>query len=90
VILAERRVSWIYKVQYVSEKIKESVISNITDLGLLSPIIDPVSWQKKGILGTESQAFDITMYAARRNWVKSYNDGLFQHVNGNNTHRDTI
>ncbi|KAG8708497.1 hypothetical protein FRC11_006431 [Ceratobasidium sp. 423] len=58
-----------------ADKIKETVMAGITDLGLLSPIVDPLSWTKQGILGTESQAFGIMMYAAWRDWVKSVNVG---------------
>ncbi|KAG9103050.1 hypothetical protein FRC06_000336 [Ceratobasidium sp. 370] len=59
--------------QYVdsANKIKDSVISKIDDLGLLTPIVDPLSWHKIGILGTESQAFGVMMYAAWRDWAKS-------------------
>lgn len=46
-------------------------MSKITDLGLLSPIVDPLSWKQKGILGTESQAFGVMMYAAWRDWAKT-------------------
>ncbi|KAG9073561.1 hypothetical protein FS749_014994 [Ceratobasidium sp. UAMH 11750] len=59
--------------QYVdsANKIKDSVISKIDDLGLLTPIVDPLSWHQVGILGTESQAFGVMMYAAWRDWAKS-------------------
>jgi hypothetical protein len=59
------------------ETIKEVVMANITDLGLLSPIVDPLSWRVKGILGTESQAFGIMMYAAWRDWAEAAKVGLF-------------
>ncbi|KAH7343911.1 hypothetical protein B0J17DRAFT_693554 [Rhizoctonia solani] len=52
-----------------ADKIKESVMAKITDLGLLPPIVDPVSWHEKGILDTEAQAFGIMMYAAWRDWA---------------------
>ncbi|CAE6526098.1 unnamed protein product [Rhizoctonia solani] len=58
-----------------ADKIKESVLAKITDLGLLSPIVDPVSWHEKGILSTEAQAFGIMMYAAWRDWAKSVKAG---------------
>ncbi|KAG9128275.1 hypothetical protein FRC07_001916 [Ceratobasidium sp. 392] len=54
-----------------ANKIKDSVISKIDDLGLLKPIVDPLSWHKVGILGTESQAFGLMMYAAWRDWAMS-------------------
>ncbi|CCO34775.1 hypothetical protein BN14_08883 [Rhizoctonia solani AG-1 IB] len=60
-----------------AETIKEVVMANITDLGLLSPIVDPLSWRVKGILGTESQAFGIMMYAAWRDWAEAAKVGLF-------------
>ncbi|KAF8669715.1 Glycosyl Hydrolase Family 88 [Rhizoctonia solani] len=59
-----------------ADTIKEAVMANITDLGLLSPIVDPLSWHVKGILGTESQAFGLMMYAGWRDWSKSIKLGL--------------
>ncbi|CAE6397183.1 unnamed protein product [Rhizoctonia solani] len=54
-----------------ADKINDSVMSKITDLGLLSPIVDPLSWHVKGILGTESQAFGLMMYAGWKDWKNS-------------------
>ncbi|QRV87882.1 glycoside hydrolase family 88 protein [Ceratobasidium sp. AG-Ba] len=64
--------------QYVdpANKIKDSVMSKIDDLGLLTPIVDQLSWQKIGILGTESQAFGIMVYAAWRDYAKSVSVGV--------------
>ncbi|GAB1524941.1 glycoside hydrolase family 88 protein [Rhizoctonia solani] len=60
-----------------AEKIKQSVMEKITDLGLIHPIVDPVSWHQQGILGTEAQAFGVMMYAAWRDWSKSFHAGRF-------------
>ncbi|EUC55139.1 glycoside hydrolase family protein [Rhizoctonia solani AG-3 Rhs1AP] len=54
-----------------ANKINESVMSKITDLGLLSPIVDPLSWNVKGVLGTEAQAFGLMMYAGWKDWKNS-------------------
>ncbi|QRV73015.1 glycoside hydrolase family 88 protein [Ceratobasidium sp. AG-Ba] len=64
--------------QYVdpANKIKDTVIGNIDDLGLLKPIVNPLSWHEVGILGTESQAFGIMMYAAWRDYAKSVSAGV--------------
>ncbi|KAG8740283.1 hypothetical protein FRC10_004538 [Ceratobasidium sp. 414] len=63
--------------QYIdnANKIKDSIISKIDDLGLLTPIVDPLSWHQVGVLGTESQAFGVMMYAAWRDWAKSVSAG---------------
>lgn len=58
------------------DKIRESVLSKITDLGLLSPIVDPLSWNAVGLLGTEAQAFGLMMYAGWRDWVQSATGGV--------------
>ncbi|CAE6458930.1 unnamed protein product [Rhizoctonia solani] len=54
-----------------ADKINESVMSKMTDLGLLAPIVDPLSWSVKGILGTEAQAFGLMMYAGWKDWKHS-------------------
>ncbi|KAF8759739.1 Glycosyl Hydrolase Family 88 [Rhizoctonia solani] len=56
---------------------QQSVMEKITDLGLIYPIVDPVSWHQQGILGTEAQAFGVMMYAAWRDWSKSFHAGRF-------------
>ncbi|EUC59869.1 glycoside hydrolase family protein [Rhizoctonia solani AG-3 Rhs1AP] len=58
-----------------AEKIKESVMTKITDLGLLSPVVNPVSWHEKGVFSAEAQAFGIMMYAAWRDWADSVKAG---------------
>ncbi|CAE6428714.1 unnamed protein product [Rhizoctonia solani] len=58
-----------------AHKIKGAVMEGITDLGLLSPIVDPLRWHQRGILGTEAQAFGIMMYTAWRDWERLTDNG---------------
>jgi hypothetical protein len=57
-------------------KIRDAVIGGIDDMGLLSPVVDPLVWDRKGLLSTEAQAFGLMMLAAWREWIaKCRTDG---------------
>ncbi|KZT18415.1 Six-hairpin glycosidase [Neolentinus lepideus HHB14362 ss-1] len=47
-----------------ADKIRQAVVSGVTDLGLLSPVVDPLNWGQVGILSTEGQAFGLMMLSA--------------------------
>ncbi|KZT25813.1 Six-hairpin glycosidase [Neolentinus lepideus HHB14362 ss-1] len=48
----------------VADRIRQAVVSGVTDLGLLSPVVDPLNWGQIGILSTEAQAFGLMMLSA--------------------------
>ncbi|KII90720.1 hypothetical protein PLICRDRAFT_106862 [Plicaturopsis crispa FD-325 SS-3] len=50
-------------------KIRDAVFSNVNDLGVLSPYVDPLSWSAIGLLSTEGQSFGLMMFAAWRDWL---------------------
>ncbi|KAG2123805.1 Six-hairpin glycosidase-like protein [Suillus clintonianus] len=69
------RVAHLYPHQFgsnytdVAAKIRNAVVGNITNLGTLQPIVDPLAWTQTGLLSTESQAFGLMMFAAWRDWI---------------------
>lgn len=48
----------------VASKILTAVLNGVDNLGVLSPVVDPLSWSQIGILSTEAQAFGIMMIEA--------------------------
>ncbi|TFK50500.1 Six-hairpin glycosidase [Heliocybe sulcata] len=50
----------------VADRIREAVVAGVTELGLLSPVVDPLVWTQVGVLSTEGQAFGLMMLAAWR------------------------
>ncbi|KAG2086547.1 uncharacterized protein F5147DRAFT_748606 [Suillus discolor] len=74
------RVAYIFPQQFgkhythVAAKIRDTVICNITNLGTLQPIVDPLPdpfpyWNQTGLLSTEAQAFGLMMFSAWRDWI---------------------
>lgn len=58
----------------VAARIRDAVMGNITNLGTLQPITDPLPdpfpyWNSTGLLSTESQAFGLMMLSAWRDWI---------------------
>ncbi|KAG2066895.1 Six-hairpin glycosidase [Suillus decipiens] len=58
----------------VAAKIRDAVVDNITNLGTLHPIVNPLPdpfpyWNETGLLSTESQAFGLMMLSAWRDWI---------------------
>ena len=44
-------------------KIRDAIVRRIDSMGVLDPVVDPLSWSAKGILSTEAQAFTLMMFA---------------------------
>lgn len=58
----------------VAAKIRDAVVGNITNLGTMQPIVNPLPdpfpyWNQTGLLSTESQAFGLMMLSAWRDWI---------------------
>lgn len=51
-------------------KVRDAVIGGIDGMGLLSPVVDPLSFNSTGILSTEGQAFGLMMFAAWKAWLE--------------------
>lgn len=54
----------------VAATIRDAVVGNITNLGTLQPIVDPLNWNQTGLLSTESQAFGLMMFSAWRDCIQ--------------------
>jgi hypothetical protein len=69
------RVAQLYPEQFgasytdTAAKIRHAILDNVTNLGTLQPIVDPLNWSKIGLLSTESQAFGLMMVSAWRDWL---------------------
>ncbi|KAG2049091.1 Six-hairpin glycosidase [Suillus hirtellus] len=58
----------------VAARIRDAVVGNITNLGTMQPIVNPLPdpfpyWNQTGLLSTESQAFGLMMLSAWRDWI---------------------
>ncbi|OJA20022.1 hypothetical protein AZE42_13496 [Rhizopogon vesiculosus] len=59
----------ILELRYLEERptlLGDAVLGNVTNLGTLQPIVDPLNWTQVGFLKTESQAFRLMMVSAWR------------------------
>ncbi|KAG1735183.1 Six-hairpin glycosidase-like protein [Suillus lakei] len=71
------RVAHLYPQQFgtnytdVAAKVRDAVVGNVTSLGTLQPIVDPLNWAQTGLLSTESQAFGLMMFSAWRDWISA-------------------
>jgi hypothetical protein len=45
------------------------ILSTVDELGLISPVVDPLSWEVIGVVSTEGQGFALMMHAAWRDWI---------------------
>ncbi|GJJ15870.1 hypothetical protein Clacol_010148 [Clathrus columnatus] len=54
-----------------ASKIYNAVLNGVSNLGVLSPVVDPLSWSQTGLLSTEAQAFGIMMIEAYNAWSNS-------------------
>jgi hypothetical protein len=50
-------------------KIRDAVIDGVDSMGVLSPVVDPLGWDKLGVLSAEGQAFALMMFAAWKDWL---------------------
>lgn len=53
----------------IAGKLREAVLSSVDDLGVISPLVDPLNFGSIGILSTEGQAFGLMMVSAWRDWL---------------------
>ncbi|KDQ62801.1 hypothetical protein JAAARDRAFT_45012 [Jaapia argillacea MUCL 33604] len=53
----------------VAARIRDAVIGGVDELGVLSPVVDPLSFGVVGVLSTEGQAFAGMMFSAWRDWI---------------------
>jgi len=53
----------------IAGEIRDAVISGVNDMGLLSPVVNPLIWNTTGILSTEAQAFGLMMFSAWRDYL---------------------
>ncbi|KAH8109292.1 hypothetical protein DFH11DRAFT_1843284 [Phellopilus nigrolimitatus] len=56
-----------------ASRLANAVLSSVDDLGVISPYVNPLSWQEIGILSTEGQAFALMLLSAWRDWLKAVN-----------------
>ncbi|GJJ15871.1 hypothetical protein Clacol_010149 [Clathrus columnatus] len=56
-----------------ASKLYNAVLGGINDLGVVSPVVDPLSWSQTGLLSTEAQAFAIMMIEAHDTWSSGTN-----------------
>jgi len=53
----------------VADKIRQAITKGVDDLGVMSPVVDPLNWGNQGILSTEGQAFGLMLFAAYKAWT---------------------
>lgn len=58
----------------VAAKVRDAVIAGIDNLGVLSPVVDPLRVSRKGILSPEAQSFALMMFAAWRDYEAAGTD----------------
>lgn len=54
----------------IAGDLREAVLSGVDDLGVISPLVDPLNFGSIGILSTEGQAFGLMMLAAWKAWLE--------------------
>lgn len=55
----------------IAGQIRDAVINGVDEMGLLTPLVNPLDFHNKGILSTEGQSFGLMMFAAWRDWIAS-------------------
>ncbi|KAH7915468.1 hypothetical protein BJ138DRAFT_90063 [Hygrophoropsis aurantiaca] len=55
---------------HVAARVRNAVLGGVTNLGTLSPVVNPLVWNETGLLSTESQAFGLMMLSAWRDWTR--------------------
>lgn len=53
----------------IAGQLRDAVFNGIDDLGVLTPVVDPLNAAAIGTLSTEAQAFGLMMMAAWRDWI---------------------
>jgi len=52
-----------------ADKIRRAITRGVDNLGVMSPVVDPLNWSDLGILSTEGQAFGLMLFAAWKAWA---------------------
>lgn len=52
-----------------ADQMSAAVINGVTELGLMAPVVDPLSWSAVGVVSTEAQAFGLMMIAAWKDYL---------------------
>jgi hypothetical protein len=52
-----------------ASKIRDAIIRGVDNLGVMSPLVDPLNWNQTGTLSTEGQAFGLMLFAAWKDWI---------------------
>ncbi|KAI6044736.1 hypothetical protein EDC04DRAFT_2889417 [Pisolithus marmoratus] len=69
------RVTKLYPDQFGSNytnsaaNVRDAVLGGITNLGVVSPVVNPLVWNETGLLSTEAQGFTLMMMSAWRDWI---------------------
>ncbi|KAH7923342.1 Six-hairpin glycosidase [Leucogyrophana mollusca] len=69
------RVATLYPEQFganytrTAARIRNAVLGGVTNLGTLSPVVNPLVWNETGLLSTEAQAFGLMMLSAWKDWI---------------------
>lgn len=53
----------------IAGKIRDAIFAGVDDLGVMSPLVDPLNWGSIGILSTEGQSFGLMLFAAWKEWL---------------------
>ncbi|KAL5524746.1 hypothetical protein ACEPAF_9892 [Sanghuangporus sanghuang] len=53
----------------IAGRIAKAVLNGVDEIGVISPYVDPLSWEEVGLLSTEGQAFALMMVAGWRAWL---------------------
>ncbi|KAH7885496.1 hypothetical protein F5I97DRAFT_1956827 [Phlebopus sp. FC_14] len=48
---------------------RDAVLGGITNLGTVSPVVNPLVWNETGLLSTEAQAFSLMMFSGWRDYL---------------------
>jgi len=61
----------VFGVNYTTtaSRIRDAIIRGMDDLGVMSPVVDPLNWGQPGTLSTEGQAFGLMLFAAWKDWI---------------------
>jgi len=57
----------------IASKIRGAVLDGVDNLGVMSPVVNPLIWTEIGILSTEAQAFGLMLMAAYDAWTNTKN-----------------
>lgn len=53
----------------IAANIRDAVLGGVSNLGTVSPVVNPLIWNETGLLSTEAQAFTLMMLSGWRDWI---------------------